>query len=245
MKFLRTRVFFFISVLLIAGGLSAQGSYSLLWDIGKTNVSDGYFAKALSLGNYDWDNYSFAAGFQLDLKSANPNTFSGASLQVGRRFSIYDQPIQAHAFFVLHRFSELLYETNWGLLAETRHDNFRFQLGTGFRAYRYTRDAIDEYNINTNKTLRENFVILYMMGYSLKPDDHHWSAGAAFTNIDRFIINQETNPLIMVHGTYRLTPRLRLDMEAWYKSAGAFNLSVNYFGFFVRSGLRWELEAGS
>lgn len=154
MKILHAREFFFLTAMLLSVGLSAQGSYSLLWDVGKTNVSDGYYAKALSLGNYDWDEYSFAAAFQLDFMSANPNTFSGASLQAGRRFSIYDQPFRADFFIILNRFSELLYETNWGLLAEKRHDNFCFRLGTGFRAYRYTRDAIDEYNINTNKTLR-------------------------------------------------------------------------------------------
>ncbi len=242
MKLFHTRMFFFLTATLLSVVLRGQGgSYSLFWDVGKTNVSEGFYSKVLSTGSYDFGMHSVSAGIQLDLKSQNPNTFSGTSLKVGRRFSIREQPMQADAFFVLHRFSELLYETNWGVLAETRQKNFRFQLGTGFRAYRYTRDAIDEYNINKNNTLRENFVILYLLGYTLKPDDHHWNLGAAITNIDHFVINQETNPLIMVHGSYRLMPRLSLNMETWYKSAGAFNLSVNYFGFFIRTGLRWDV----
>ncbi len=241
MMYLRARVFLFLTAMLLSGFLGAQSGFSLFGDVGKTNVSEGFYSKAVSLGEYDRGMHSFAAGIQLDLRSANPNTFSGASLRAGRRFSIREQPMQADAFFVLHRFSELLYETNGGVLAEIRQNNFRFQLGTGFRAYRYTREAIDEYNINKNNTLRENFVVLYLLGYTLKPDDHHWNLGAAVTNIDHFIINQETNPLIMVHGTYRLMPQLSLNMETWYKSAGAFNLSVNYFGFFVRTGLRWDV----
>ncbi len=244
MKLLHARVILFLMAMVLSVCLSAQAGFYLFGDVGKTNVSDGFYAKFLSSGDYDWDKYSLAAGIQLDLRSANPNTFSGASLKGSRRFSVKAQPVQTEAFFVLHRFSALLYETNWGVLAETRQNNFRFQLGTGFRAYRYTRDAINKYNINANKTLRENFVIIYLLGYSLKPDEHHWNLGAAVTNIDHFVINQETNPLIMVHGIYRLNPRLSLNMETWYKSAGAFNLSVNYFGFFIRTGLSWALDAG-
>ncbi len=239
---LHARVFLFLMAMVLSVYLSAQGGFALFGDVGKTNVSEGFYAKFLSSGDYDWDKYSFAAGIQLDLKSENPNTFSGASLQAGRRFTINQQAFRAEGFFILHRFSELLFETNWGVLAEKRHDNFRFQLGTGFRAYRYTRDAIDAYNIKSNKTLHENFVILYMAAFSLKPDEHHWNLGAAVTNIDHFVINQETNPLIMLNGTYRLTPQLSLNIETWYKSAGAFNLSVNYFGFFIRTGLRWDVK---
>jgi len=83
--------------------------------------------------------------------------------------------------------------------------------------------------------------LLYLLGYYLKPQEHNWNVGINVTNIDYYLLNQSTNPLFYLQGEYRPTERMSLFAEAWYKSAGAFNISVNYFGYLFRSGLLWKL----
>jgi hypothetical protein len=72
--------------------------------------------------------------------------------------------------------------------------------------------------------------------------DNIWNIGFSFTNIDYFIINQETNPVINLQGKYDVSKSLTLFLESWYKSSGAFNLSVNSFGFFFRTGVLWKIK---
>ena len=62
------------------------------------------------------------------------------------------------------------------------------------------------------------------------------------TNIDNFLINQDTNPMLFLQGKYQVTAPLTLYIEPWYQSAGSLNLSANYFGFFIRTGLIWKLD---
>jgi len=83
---------------------------------------------------------------------------------------------------------------------------------------------------------------MYLIGYNLKPIDHDWNVGITITNVDHFIINQETNPVFYLHGKYQVSKPLTLFGEWWYKSAEAFNISVNHFGFFFRTGLVWKVD---
>ena len=133
-------------------------------------------------------------------------------------------------------------ETNWGAFLDMEQGHFILKLGTGFRTYSYSKRTAEFYGFDESSGIRENWNLLYLFGYQVKSPDNPWNIGLSITNIDHFTISQETNPVFNVHGRYKPTPHLTLFGEGWYKSAGAFNLSVNYFGFFFRTGIAWDIH---
>lgn len=220
----------------------AQTGVTGYMDLGSNNVSDGFFVKSALLAQYQFGKNSIEAGLQLDLKSNNERVFSGYSLRYSRLLQIKKFPFEVHGFFLRTLFSDLLRETNWGVVLDMKHNHFTMQLGTEFRSFAFTPKAIDAYGYQEDERIRENWNLVYSFGYHLKPVDYQWNVGLYVTNIDHFVINQETNPVLSLRGRYRVSLPLDLFMEAWYKSAGAFNLSVNYFGFFFRTGIAWDIH---
>jgi hypothetical protein len=83
---------------------------------------------------------------------------------------------------------------------------------------------------------------MYSFGYYLKKDDDLWNAGLSLTNIDHFYISQETNTILCLQGFYKPGSQVSLFAESWYKTSGAPNLAINYFGFFFRTGITWTFN---
>ena len=211
-------------------------------DMGSNNVSEGLFIRHAIAEAYEYDKFIFKGGLQFDLKSPFGKYFTGSYLEVGRNFEIKNFPISAQAFFIYNPFSQLVKETNWGISATARTGHFFYRLGTNFRTYALTSKAKDIYDGQSSEKIHENWNVMYLVGYNLKPSENNWNVGITFTNIDRFIISQDTNPAFYLHGKYNISDPWSLYAEAWYKSAGAFNISVNYFGFFFRTGIIWTPE---
>ena len=223
--------------------INAQMNLQSYIDIGENNVSEGVFIKNVYRGCYQYQKYSVEAGMQFDIISNNPNTLTGLDIIGTREFFVKDFPFDVKGFFMLNRFSDLLYETNWGVRIETRKfEHFLFELGTNFRTYIINSAAREEYNINrANSKLNENVNLMYLITGYLKPHGNDWNIGLSITNIDYYVINQITNPVFNVQMNYKLKPNLALYMEAWYKQAGMFNINANYFGYFFRGGIKWNV----
>ena len=45
---------------------------------------------------------------------------------------------------------------------------------------------------------------MYRLSYYLKPADDKWNVCLSVTNIDYFVINQETNPVLNLSGLYKI-----------------------------------------
>lgn len=73
------------------------------------------------------------------------------------------------------------------------------------------------------------------------PHNHNWNLGLTITNIDYYTINQSTNPIFNLQMKYDLKPNLSVRIDSWYKQAGIFNIYANYFGYFFRGGVKWEI----
>lgn len=212
------------------------------FDTGENNVSNGLFIKTAGFGAYRSGKTKITGGCQFDLKSINANILSGSAITVAREFSIKGFPFEIKGFNVYNKYSELLYDLNWGILINIKRNHFTYQIGTDFRTYGYTKHAIKEYGIESQNKIHENWNLIYLVGYNLKPLDFKWNVGLLLTDIDYFIIEQETNPMFNLHARYKVAPPVTLYFESWYKSSGALNLSVNYFGFFIRTGVIWEIN---
>ena len=130
---------FLLSILILAGSFTwarAQVILGSYLDIGETNVSEGAFIKNAYRGSYQYEKYMVEAGMQFDLMSNNPNIFTGLDLTGSREFIIGNFPFDVKGFFMLNRFSDIMYETDWGVGVETRKpEHFLFELGTFFRTY--------------------------------------------------------------------------------------------------------------
>ena len=193
------------------------------------------------LGAYQKGKFNIEGGVQFDLRNYNNKIFTGSKIIAGREFVIKELPFEAQGLLMYNPFSKLLYEMNWGVLFKTQGEHFFYKLGTNFRSYHIPKSISDD-NLDGNNKLEENWNLMYLIGYNLKPIEHKWNVGVSVTNIDHFIINQETNPVFYLHGKYQVSKPLTLFGESWYKSAGAFNISVNHFGFFFRTGLVWKVD---
>ena len=210
-------------------------------DMGSNNVSEGLTLKTAALVHVQFGRNSVEAGLQLDLKSDNSSVFSGYSISYSRALQVKQFPFQLQGFCIWTPYSGLLRETNWGILLSGSKNHFSMQLGNEFRSIAFTQRAIENYGYNKEDKIRENWNLVYTFEYRLKPVEFPWNIDFAITNMDHFLISQETNPIFRVHGQYEVSSTQELFMEVWYKSAGAFNLSVNYFGFFIRTGIAWDI----
>lgn len=230
-------------MLIVIFEIRAQVQLESYFDVGSNNVSEGVFIKNIYRGNYQYQKYSIESGLQFDWFSNNPNTLTGVDIIGSREFLVNNFTFDAKGFFMLNRFSDIAHETNWGVKLETKIlDHFVCALGTNFKSYKINSNARDEYNIGkSNSTLNENFNLLYLLSAYLKPHTHKWNIGVSITNIDYYIINQSTNPVFNLQGNYNVKPQLNLFMEAWYKQAGILNINANYFGYFFRGGVKWEI----
>jgi len=237
---------YLLSICILAfsfNGIRAQINLGSYLDIGENNVSEGIFIKNAYRGSYQYEKYMVEAGMQFDLISNNPNIFSGLDIIGSREFLIGNFPFDVKGFFMLNRFSDIMYETNWGVAVETRKpEHFLFELGTFFRTYAINSEARNEYDINkSDSKLKENFNLMYVISAYVKPYDHYWNVGLSCTNVDYYIFSQSTNPGFNLQMKYKPKSNLTLCFDAWYRQAGVLNISANYFGYFFRGGVKWEI----
>jgi len=221
----------------------AQLGLRLYTEIGKNNVSHGLYMKSSVMGGYRFKKYIVETSIQLDLKNGNKNVFSGYRINATRDFMIESVPLGLQAFFLYTTSFDILYETNWGASLNIRHNRFDMAIGTNFRTYAFTKKAIEQYGILKNATkIHEIFNIMYSFNYYLNPTDDNWNAGLSITNIDYFMINQETNPIFILRGLYKLSEPICLFAQTSYRIAGLTNLQTNFFGLYFRTGLIWLIN---
>jgi len=223
--------------------MNAQIGLQSYIDIGKNNVTNSVFIKNVYRNSYQYQKYNIEAGIQFEFTRNNSKTLTGLDILVSKEFLIKDFTFKIDGFAMLNRFSDLMYETNYGLRIETRQlEHFLFGLGTNYKTYAINSKAIERYNIEKkNVQLSENFSLLYEITAYVKPHNNQWNAGLTCTNFDYYIINQTTNPVFNLQMKYRLESNLTLYLNTWYMQAGILNINANYFGYFLRGGIKLEL----
>lgn len=233
-----------LSVGLICGCVlvaSAQPHMSYYMDLGQNNISDGLYVKSVVQGGYNFNKYQVETGFQFNLKSYNNRFFSGYYLGGGRKFLINKFEFSLQGLFVYAPYLDTFRETNWGIIFKMNRQHFRMRFGTNFRTYSITRNTSNSTVPEENIKLHENWNIMYSFSYYFMKEDRKWNIGLNITNIDYFLIYQETNPVYNVMASYRISEPLKIYLQPWYQNSGSFNLNVNYFGFFVRAGVVWSI----
>jgi len=227
---------------MLAEALNAQWMVAGYSEVGRTSVSEGVYLRAVPMVSYQLKSFEVQTAVQSDIISNNPNFISGCNVSLGDNFNLLNRAFNVQVFLLKIAPTELMRETNWGVLLSTRKEHFNAKIGTSSRTIGFSNKAIKEYNITSNTSVNENFNLMYLLSYDLKRSEKNWNIGATWTNFDHFLIYQETTPMINIHGYYKINKQARLFAEAWYKTSGALNLNVNYFGSSLRTGLIWNLK---
>jgi hypothetical protein len=234
-------ILFILLTTLTRMNLSAQPGLLAYADAGENNVSEGLFIRSALLGHYRSGKNQLEAGVQTNLMNGNNIVLSGYCINGSREFRIKNTVLELNGFWLWSASSELLKATNYGCFIAMKQKHFEIQIGTNFRTLGFRKHAIEEYHIAKDATkVHENFNLMYSFSYNLKPSDSRWNTGLTLTNTDYFLINQETNPFINLHGSYHVSSPVCLFAEVWYKNAGSLNMSTNYFGFVIRGGVKWN-----
>jgi hypothetical protein len=231
-----------LSLLLLTGiNIMAQPGINVYADMGSNNVSHGLFIKSAALGFYKFGKISLETGFQTDLKNYSIQGFSGYKLDASRDFTIKGISMGIQGFYTTTISSGIIRESNLGGLLSMKFNHFEMTLGTNFKTFSFRQSGIKDYQIEKNTSkIHEANNLMYSFSYNLKLSENRWNAGMTITNFDHFTIYQETNPMVNLHGSYKVKSQVRLYAQAWYKIAGASNLEINYFGFYLKTGMIWN-----
>lgn len=212
-------------------------------ELGKNAVSSGIYSSVATQFSGKFGNFGATAGTSLLFSVAKENTLDALYLKADYDIPAFGTSVNLGAFYLWKPFSFDLNETSTGLIAQYRANRFDYQLGLHTRFYRFTHSAIEKYGFSANESTRiwEKLNLMYRFTY-FQPMGEKWELEARITNFDYFTILQETNPMISTKISYRLSPKMRIYTDLTYMQAGLLNIRVNYFGFYGRGGVQWQLN---
>lgn len=235
-------IFLSIVFTLQASASGTQIKTRIFTDFGANNVSDGMYWKAGDILTLSFGSNNVEAGFQFDMAGGRERKFSGFGVSYSRQLQVSQVPLEVSGFYIMSPFSDILREYNTGVALSLQSMQFSFLLGTNFRTYAYNKSAIEQYGLETSTRLQEKWNLTYNISYQIKPTENRWNLILGITNLDIFLINQETNPMLRITGTYEHSGKLRFFLDGVYKQAGMFNINVHYFGFVLRPGIIWHIN---
>lgn len=225
----------FILFLLVVSHITAQSRLSAYVETGKNAVSMGQYADVGAGFSTDISRWSMGAMAALHLTHTGDYLFKGLKLDVSHDLTIQNKLIELGVFYRWRPFSELVSEWNVGLLASHQTEKFFYQLGVNTRVYQLGGDYE-----GPSSRVWEIINMMYRVQFEHSFSEQ-WRMRVAVTNFDHLLIQQEMNPLLIAGVDYTLQPDTDIYMDMGYLQAGMMNMRVNYFGYFVRGGLRWYL----
>jgi len=232
-----------LSVMLLFETLClSQPSVMSFVEAGQNNTYDrGYFSFSIS-PSYRLHNDYFSAGVLFTAGGQRENNFGGYYLDYERSFSIHNQAFAVSGFYLWVPFSNELRETDWGITLSYKLPHFRFTLGNNYRTYRFSRAYVrsDESTSGTYRIIEPGNLV-YSFRYNLRKEEEPWNLMFSVTNNDYFMFEQETNPMVILKGTWRIADNLTSFIDLGYKSAGLLCIKVDYFGYFLRLGIKWDI----
>lgn len=235
------KVFLFVCLITVSEHCFAQAQLAVIADIGKSQVSKGTYLTSSLIGNYQHKNSSLSIGIENTLLGSNSSFISGFQTLLNRKLQFRLFSIDFYGLYIWNKASKLITEHNSGAFFIVSIKRFSTEFGTHFRSLSYSHQAEKDYSLQHTAGIWENWNMIYSFDFFLQPQNHYWNISCGATNRDYFSISQETNPLFYIKGMYEFKNKLKPFFETWYKSSGAFNASVNYFGFFVRTGVKWNI----
>lgn len=230
------RSFFVILVLSTVVNLFSQNVLNASFETGVNNVSEGAILKLNTGYHYNMKKFSAGADFRSNLLGNGAHFIDAFRLNTIFPVMLLGKKIDATLFYHYLALTDLLYETNPGLLLSLKNNAITLVLGTHVRTFSYSKSARNDFNIVDNYHLTEWFNLIYELNYQFVASEK-WKADVAISNFDKFLYHQETNPFIKSKVQYAMNGRWKINSEILYITSGALNLHVNSFGFLLRLGV--------
>ncbi len=222
--------------------LRAQPAVTGYAEVGGSPVLETYGGGSLIPG-YSYRGFNATAGISW-LGSGQKETFLDA-VRVQGSYTLAVKKKNDLSFAVgwlWKQPSHEMRETDLLLTAGYRIEHWHFLLGNNFRTYRMSKEYRGETEWPKDETrIREPWNLMYNVSFFLNRRDKIWNIMASVTNVDYFMIEQETNPLFVLKGDYKPVQHVDLFLEAWMKTAGMLNIQVNYYGTLIRLGVIWTI----
>ncbi len=239
-KQLKISILFFVLAQFSAFG---QVSVDTYLETGSNVVSQGFYGDFSTQISGRTGSLSASTGALLHFSNATDQVLSAFSIQVANDFKFGKIPVNIEALFLWKPISTDMRETNFGVLASYRTQHFGYKLGLNTRIYSFTQAAITQYKFadSIHTSLWEPINLMYKFSYFL-PFSKKLNFEASITNYDRYFIQQETNPIILLNLRYDFKPNLQFYSELGYMQAGLLNMHVNYFGTYLRGGVIWKID---
>ena len=211
-------------------------------DIGKTKISNGLYFSNSTYFDYSYNETTFKIGARVDLidRTTFNRFFSGLDILVNQKIPLKKMELHLSIQYFMHLYSQWITENNGAILGTLTTKHFEFLAGLHFRNIHYNKMG-NEFPLD-NQNIFELWNLVYGIKYNLKDRDANWNVGIGITNRDYFVINQASNPMFYLDGKYIIQSRLTLFAEMWLLKAGVMNISANYYGSFLRTGILWNIK---
>ncbi|MDD4757002.1 MAG: hypothetical protein PHG29_13055 [Prolixibacteraceae bacterium] len=232
------RIILFI-LIMISGHLNAQFTAGISVEGGKNYVSSGFYSDVVGEISSSLCNWYLAVSAGLGFSEAKENFFNAIKMDVSRDFSINKRPLTGHAFYQWRPFSDLLHEHNAGIIFNFRSNKFGYLVGLNTRFFKLPNQYSETKGYN-HVHIWEPINLLYKITY-FQPLSEQWDLQVSVTNFDAFMIQQETNPMLITRVGYQTSTASKMYIDLGYLQAGLLNIRVNYFGYFMRGGFQWVL----
>jgi hypothetical protein len=235
-------LFWFFTLTCSVADLNAQYILEGQLDLGNNNLSRGVYLQFSNIGCYERSHWGARAGYQLGLVQPQDVFFNSWYINAYGKIPLGKRKLNLGGEYLWADFSHDMREINWIIIASTALKHWKFVLGNNTRIYRMSKKtASHNTDADPESRILEAGNMMYSAGFMLKPDENKWNLTFTITDFDRFIIEQETNPMANIRFDYKLNEPINLYSEFWYKSTGFFNIRVNYFGTLFRIGMLWKL----
>lgn len=243
-KHINKMLFLIIFFSFLANDVVAQYKLSSHLDLGESNISNGLYISNSTFFDYQYKNTTGKVGIQFNVldQSFFPSFFTGVHASITQKIKIKKLNFTLQGIYFSHFFSNLIHEHNFSILEGLELKHFAHKIGVHFRNIRFTQEGQELFGIDEPHTINELFNLVYLLKYTIMPKDHHWNIGVSLTNYDHFVINQASNPMLVIDGKVKIKEKVSLYFETWFQRAGVMNISANHYGLFIRTGVLWDIK---
>lgn len=223
--------------------LTGQPMISEYFTFGSNAVSEGLYFQNNTQVSYKLNKFTLGGGVQFTASHSDQQVLSGFFLRGAAELFSNRFPILVSLEYLRKPYSKLLSENNFCLTIERRWKHFELVLGNSVRVWSLSRRQLNQLGMAnaSDRSIVEYRNLLYRLTYNVKPRNSRWNLSFSLTDFDDFLIQRGTNPLISCALMKVITSDIELFSELWYQGAGMFNLQADYFGFYLKTGIRWQL----
>ncbi len=188
-------------------------------------------------------NFSISSAGLFTFQDPQKNTLKAFTIHSAIHFKLLKKDFFVEPFYLWKPFSDILRETNYGIITDLQTKHVGLGIGFNSRNYSFSEASYQRYNFDkdTKTNIRETINMMYKISF-YQTIYKKLDLGLSISNYDLFIIQQATNPMLTAKFSYNVNSNLKVFSDVGVIEAGILNLRVNHFGLFWKGGLQWQIK---